>query len=470
MAEISVRQRPNRVDPTAGPIVRALVRLSWPIMTGSMAMVIHQLVNTLWLGRVGSEAVAAVAMAFPFLMFFYATGDAIVFGASALIARYTGAGDRDAVNRASTHAIVLVSIYYLVLALALIPLMERILILFGTPSEIMALTLVYLRIQLIVLPLSEVFFVYSSILQATGDSITPMKLWTATMLANMVIDPILILGLGPFAGLGVLGAALGVAVSRLGVAAVVVSRLIQGRHGIIITRDHLQPDRTLLRAIARISLPIGGERLLMGLEQLALVAVVARFGSPVLAAYGVGGRLLSLALMPGFAAGTAVTALVGQNLGAGQVERAERGTWTSLGLVFALLSVMGMALAVFAARIIPLFNAEPEVIAYGTAHIRTIGPAMGFVGLFFVLGGAYRAVERTFPFMVMALASSWLVRIPLAVLLPRFLGVSGIWYAMVMASVLACLGATAWLKYGYWSRVGAAPRDLQSTTQSLNPS
>lgn len=452
----ATRVRSAVVDPTQGSIPRALVRLTLPMMTGGISMVIYQLLNTLWLGRSGSEAVAAVAMAFPFLMFFYGVGDGMVFGASALVARYTGAGQHDRVSKVSGHAGLLVACYYLLVALVVIPLLPRLLALAGAPPEIVADALVFLQINLVILPFSEMFFVYSNMLQAMGNCVTPMKMWGATMIAAMLLDPLLIVGVNGVAGMGVLGAAISVAVTRVGIGLVTIRSLRRGMHGLRIGLEHIKPDPEILRAIFRISLPIMGERLLMGAEQLTLVSIVARFGSPVLAAYGVGSRLLALTIMPAFSAGTAVNALVGQNLGAGRIGRAFRGTWVSLGLVFLLLSALGITLALAAPALVPLFNTEPQVLELGVQFCRILGPLAGFTGLFFVLGGAYRAADRTLPFMIWSIVLSWGLRIPLALLLPTFFDVAGIWYAMAAAGTLATLGAAGWLYLGHWRKVDPA--------------
>lgn len=436
------------------------MRLSWPILASNVAVILYQVSNTLWLGRTGSDAVAVMAMAFPVLGFLWAVGDGIVMGGSALVARYTGSGDGESVNRVTAHVAALVFLYYVMVAVAVLPFMGWLLALIGTPSGIVKDVLGFIRILVLAMPLTELFYVYTSMLQGTGDTVTPMKMWSVTMMANMVLDPFLIIGYAAFPGMGVRGAALAIVACRLALALFAVVGAVRGRHGVQVGMRHLRPDRRLLARLLRVSLPIGGERMLLGVENLVLVSIVAGFGAPVLAAYGVGQRILSLVTMPGFAAGTAVTSLVGQNLGARKMERAERATWVTGLLVFAALSAAGAAMALFAGSMFSLFSTDGEVIRQGIRYLQVVGPSVGFMGVFLVTGGACRALERSLPYLGWVLASSWLLKIPLAIILPWTLGVSGIWLALAVTSVLSSVTAWTWLKCRCWRKllVGSMPR------------
>lgn len=448
--------RGGRIDATQGSIVRSLIRLAGPILTSNVAMVAYGVGQMLWLGRSGADAVAVVAMGMPIMVFCWAIGDGFVMGGAALAARYAGSGDDGAVNRVAGHVVLLVLAYYFLLAIFAVPIMERVAIFIGTPADIASDVALFVRILLLGMPLTEIFYAYSALLQGIGNSVTPMKMFTAAMLANMILDPLLILGMGPFPALGVGGAAAGIIICR-GVAAVMcVFLLMRGTHGVKLTWDDLRLDSTLLRRLVKLSLPIGGERLLQGAEQIVLVSIVAGFGAGALAAYGVGTRILSLATMPGFAVGTAVTTLVGQNLGARRPERGEQATWTSGGLTFLLLTVLGVGMAVLAEPLISLFNAEPEVLQHGIVMLRILGPTVGLFGVFVAFGGTYRALERTGAYLVWVLISSWLIKIPLALIFPAQLGTPGIWLAIAVSNLLGASGTGLHLKRCFAPAAGEA--------------
>ncbi|MFO8059697.1 MAG: MATE family efflux transporter, partial [Bacillota bacterium] len=183
------------------------MRLSWPIMTSNMAVVLYQVANTFWLGNVGSGAVAAVAIAFPLLGFLWAIGDGMVMGGSALVARYSGSGDNRSVNRVAAHVAAGVFAYYVLVALVVLPFLRDLVLLLGAPQEIVGDTYSFIRILVLAMPLTEIFFVYSSMLQGTGNSLTPMKMWSLALMLNMVLDPILIVGVGGIGGYGLTGSA-----------------------------------------------------------------------------------------------------------------------------------------------------------------------------------------------------------------------------------------------------------------------
>ena len=445
----------TRVDCTRGSIVNSLIRLAWPMMTSNMAVVLYQVANTFWLGSVGANAVASVAMAFPLLGFLWAVGDGIIMGGSALVAKYAGSGDMRSVNKVAAHVVVLIFAYYVVVALLVLPFLHEVLLLMGAPPEILGDVFSFVRILVLAMPLTEIFFVYSSMLQGTGDSINPMKMWSVTLMLNMVLDPILIVGVGTIGGYGLTGSAIAIVSCRLLLASTALVGFWRGYHGLQITRRDLKFDPALLRRLLRVSLPISGERLSLGMEQMVLVAIVAGFGTPVLAAYGVGQRVLSLATMPGFAAGTAVTALVGQNLGAGESARAEQGTWVSAAVAGVVLSIVGLVLATAAEPILSLFNREAAVLQHGIQFLKIVGPTVGLAAVFITLGGAYRALERTVPYMGWVLATSWFLKIHLALILPLTLGVSGIWIAMALTNVAAPIGAALSLKFGLWKKLSS---------------
>ncbi len=446
-----------RIDATRGSIVNSLVRLAGPILTGNVAMVVYGVAQTFWLGRAGADAVAVVAMAFPLMVFFWAVGDGVVMGGAALAARYVGSGDDEKVTRVAGHVALVVCLYYLVLAFIVVPVLEGLVVLVGAPVDIAKDVALFVRIMLLGMPLTEIFYVYSALLQGIGNSVTPMKMLTAAMLMNMVLDPLLILGLGPFPALGVAGAAVGIIACRGVWAVICLHLLLRGTHGVRLTLDDLRLDPALLRRLAKLSLPIGGEKLLQGAEQIVLVSIVAGFGAGALAAYGVGTRILSLATMPGFAVGTAVTTLVGQNLGAGQMQRGEQATWTSGGLTFALLTALGVAMAVAAEPLIALFNAEPQVLRHGIIMLRILGPTVGLFGAFMTFAGTYRAMERTSAYLVWVLISSWVIKIPLAVIFAAQLGTVGIWLAIAASNLAGAAGTGLHLKRCFAPVVPAEP-------------
>ncbi|MFO8060372.1 MAG: MATE family efflux transporter, partial [Bacillota bacterium] len=239
----------GRIDATTGSILHSLLRLAWPILTSNVAMVVYGVGQTFWLGRAGADAVAAVAVAMPLMAFFWAVGDGVVMGGAALAARHVGSGDDDEVTRVAGHVVLLTCLYYFLLALVAVPIMQHIVVLIGTPADIVADVALFVRIMLLGMPLTEVFFAYSSLLQGVGNSVTPMKMFTTAMVMNMIIDPFLILGLSPLPLFGVSGAAAGIIAVRAVWALLCLHLLIRGSHGLRLTVSDLRFDPVLLRRL-----------------------------------------------------------------------------------------------------------------------------------------------------------------------------------------------------------------------------
>jgi Na+-driven multidrug efflux pump len=206
--------------------------------------------------------------------------------------------------------------------------------------------------------------------------------------------------------------------------------------------------------ILRIGLPGSGQMLSRSLMGLAFMHLVAGFGTPAVAAYGTGLRLLMVLLMPAFALGGGAATMVGQNLGAGQPERARRAAWLAAGLDVAFMAVAAAALVAFAGPLIGLFNRDPAVVAEGTRYLRIVAPSFVFAALAIVLGRALGGAGDTFWPMVFTVASLWGLQVPLAWLWARVLWrtIDGVWWAMVAATLVHGLLVAAWFETGRWQR------------------
>ncbi len=451
----------GRVDATSGPVMTALLRLSVPAFTANATMVVHEVVNVIWLGLVGSDAIAAVAMAFPVLAFIWAVGEGITEGGSALVARFAGSRDAEGISRTAGHVGALLVLYYVAVIAAVLPLLDGVLQVVGTPAELVGEVHSFIFIMVLGMPLTELLYAYCFLLQAAGNTTTPVKIWSITTGFNMALDPILILGLAGFSGWGLTGAAVAIVACRSVMAIYALVGAVRDYHGLRISARNLRPDTYLLRRLVKLAVPIAGERMVLSAEQLVLVSIVARFGSPALAAYGVGHRIIMLSLMPGWTMAAAVTAAVGQNLGAGQWFRAERGTWTGLALVFGLLTAVGAAVSIWPVQIALLFTRDSEILKISADLLRVVGPTLGFAGIFVVLGGAYQALERTVSHLAWTVSSSWVMKVPLALVLSAYLGVSGVWIALAAAHVGASIGSMCWIKLRCYGRASRSP-DLVS--------
>jgi putative MATE family efflux protein len=297
------------------------------------------------------------------------------------------------------------------------------------------------------------FFAYQALMRGRGIVYPPMFIVFITVVINFALDPLLIFGWGPFPRMGVAGSAMATLLTQVLAAAIGLTLMVRGRHGIHLKWRNLAPDFDLMRQIFRIGFPSSVEQSTQALGMTVMTMLVSGFGTIPVAAYGIGVRVMSCALVPAIGLSVATSTLVGQNIGANQLARAERTNIISCSLTFVSLTAAGL-LAFFAAPAIARFFI-PEggaVIEQSSIFIRAIALTFGFIGLQQVLTGSLRGAGDTVAPMVLAMIALWVLRFPLAYILSShtYLHVRGIWYAFPVTTVISAAMAAGWYRWGGW--------------------
>ncbi|WP_006914741.1 MATE family efflux transporter [Salinisphaera shabanensis] len=444
-----------RVAPTLteGSIVRALFSLAVPIVFANLLQTAYQLIDTFWVGRLGASAVAAVSLSFPVIFFLISLGLGLAVAGTILVAQYQGRGDTAMVNRVSAQALIGVVAISLVLAVLGFIGAHAVVAFLGATDDVLPLATQYLRVSFVGLPFLFAYVIFQSLMRGVGDARTPLLIVTGTVALNFVLDPLFILGWGPVPGMGVSGAALATVITQ-GLAAMVgLAMLFSGGYGIRLVRAHLVPDFALIWRLLKLGLPAAVEQSTRALGLMLMTVLVAGFGTITLAAYGIGTRMLSFVIIPALGLSQASSALIGQNIGAQRIDRAERTAWLSAAIGFVLLSLVGVVSFVFARPIITLFVPDaPAVIETGSLFVRITALAYGVVGAQIVLTGAFRGSGNTLIAMAIALVSQWMLQFPIAWLLAERsgLGATGIWIAYPIQNVLTALIVVVWFSRGTW--------------------
>ena len=307
------------------------------------------------------------------------------------------------------------------------------------------LATVYMRVSFVGMPFLFAYVIFQSLMRGVGDARTPLYIVTGTVALNFVLDPLFILGLGPVPAMGVAGAALATVITQ-GLAAVVgLWMLFSGRYGIALRARHLVPDVATLWRLFKLGAPSAVEQSTRALGLMLMTILVAGFGTHTLAAYGIGTRMLSFVIIPALGLSQATSALVGQNIGAGRADRAERTAWLSALIAFVVLSAIGVIAFFLATPIVRLFVPDsPAVIAQGSLFVEITAFSYGLIGAQQVITGAFRGSGNTVVAMMIALVSLWMLQFPLAWLLSTRagLGATGIWIAYpVQNAVTAAIAA-----------------------------
>ena len=442
----------NREEILNGPIIKTIMKLAWPVMVGNTMQVIYNLADTFWLGRLGAEAVAAISIGFPLVFLIVSIGAGITVAGTTLVAQYMGADNQEMTNKVTAQIFLFVLSLSVVLGGIGVLFNKNILIMMGTPSNILADASAYLNIISAGVPFMFMFFIFSALLRGYGDTKTPMKFMIFSSLLNIVLDPFIIFGIGFFPALGVEGAAYATIFSRAVAGVIGIYLLFTGRKGLTLKLKYLKPDFSVLKKIIVIGFPSAAEQSIVALGLTLLMTIVSQFGTMVVAAYGIGSRILSVVMLPSRGLATATTTMVGQNLGAENIKRAESSAWKSTGIIFVTLTVLAIISNLFPRAIIGVFNSNPEVIEIGVSFLRVVGFSFGFLGVRFVIGGSFRGAGNTVVAMVLAIIALWGLRLPLAQILSFNLdfGTSGIWWGMFLSNFLTALIAMFWFKKGGW--------------------
>lgn len=417
-----------------GSIDRAILHLGAPAALAALLQAAFLVVDTFWLGRVGAVAIAAVSTA-GFVMWLAQTlGEGTATGSASLLAHAVGAADTRAVAEARDAGLAIALWGGAAVSVLGLAVLGPTFAFMGTDAAVTAAGRTYLGVILAAMPVYFLFAWVSAAFRAIGDARTPLRLLAVAAVVNVVLDPLLIFGPGPFPRLGVLGAAIATALAWGAAAATGWIRL--GRTvGRPSAARVLQPPRAAVRGL-RVGLPLAAEGALFSLIYVGLTRILAAFGTEPVAALGIGHKLEVLNYFVCAGMGAATTTLVGQSLGAGRPARAARAAWRALFLTVLPVGAVTAALVAFPEAAVSVFIADPGVIAAAVPYILLVGLSQPFMAAEVVLVGAFAGAQRTaLPAAVEILLTA--ARIPLAALLVAAgAGFVGVWTAIALTTVV----------------------------------
>jgi len=433
-----------------GSIVETLLKLSYPLIFINLIYVIYNITDTFWLGRLGRAAVSAPTISWPIIWTIMSLGMGFSVAGFAFISQYAGAGKWDEVKRNIGNLYTMLFIFSVIFAILTIIFAPYILKLMGTPKDTYKGALIYLRVMFAGIPFSFGGFAFSFSLRALGDTTTPTKINSVGIILNMILDPILILGLGPFPRMGVLGAAIATIFSNT-VATLLGFRLIfTGKVGMKFALSDFKPDWYLFKKYFTVGLPASVGQSLNAFGFVVLMGIVSRFSSVALAAYGIGERIIGIVFTVSDGISQAMATMVGQNIGAGDFKRSEKIVEKSLLINVTFISIPAIVIFFLRNNIYGLFIKDPLVISEGSLFYTYFLVSMPFFGIFAIYTQVLRTAGKTRESMVLGLVRLWILRVPLAFLLSRIMGSRGIWIGMSISNVMGALISYLWYRRGTW--------------------
>ncbi len=438
---------------TEGSIPKNLIKLALPILGTNLLYSSYQLVDAFWVGRLGANAVAAVSISYPVNFLLISLSSGFAFAGAILVAQYYGAKNIKMVNHVAIQCLLMVIMVSLVISAVAYWLSPDILYWLGVEDEIFKEANLFQRVIFIGLVFNFGFILFQSLLRGIGEVKIPLYINAVSLGLNCVLDPLFIYGWGPIPAYGVAGAAYST-LFTLALSAIVGHYILFfGKTEFRLSLKGFKFDFPLLKKAFKLGAPSSIEISARALALTLLTGVAAKFGTEVLAAYGVGSRLISMVVIVGLAMLKANSALVGQNIGAKQLERAGKTSNLSALIAFATMTLIGIGYFIFAEPLVRAFlDADESVVQMGVNFIRIVSLAFGFMGAQLSMVGAFRGSGNTVESMIFTIIGVWVIQFPFAVIVSDFesFGHRGIWWSFPVAYVVPAIITFTWYQTGKW--------------------
>ncbi|MCK4250524.1 MATE family efflux transporter [candidate division WOR-3 bacterium] len=446
----------NTIQKSYFNIFKQLTILAWPIVLAFTMQVGYNIIDIFWVGKLGTAAIAAVSLAGNVFFIILAVGQIIGSGSVALIAQFYGAKQIDNANNIVKQSLLLASIIALPVCISGFIFAKQIMSLLGGRADVLIISTGYLKIIFIGFFFQLISFSINYAFRGAGDMKTPMKIMLVATIINLVLDPLLIFGIGFFPRLEVQGAAIATVIAKCVSFLVGFMILMKGKSGIkvkIFKKWYL--ETRVIKTILSVGIPAGISYSLMAFSSMAVFRIVSSFSEYALAALGIGIRILQLSSLPVVSIGIATTTLIGQSLGARNLKKTMQIGHVSILFSTAIMVFFGIVFIANAKLLFSIFTQNYQVINYGIQFIQIVSLYLVFVGIIMSLTGVFRGAGDTLPPMFAGLFKLALFII-LAILFSQKLrmGITGVWWAMFISYGIEAIIIAIWYASGKWHKKG----------------
>jgi putative MATE family efflux protein len=442
-------------DLTTGPIGRTLVTFALPVLGSNILQSFNGTANAFWVShQLGEAALTATSNANQILFLMLGAVFGVSMAANIMIGQAVGARDEALAKRVVGACTTFFIVLSLAVGIAGGILTPRILDAMRTPPDARADAIAYLRVIFAAMPFMYFFSFVMMSQRGTGDSKTPFYFSLLAVGLDVVLNPMLIIGVGPFPKMGIAGSATSTLIAQTFTLAVMLVHLYRKRSILVVRPSEwrlLVPDFQIISSLVTKGLPMGFQMIVISLAAVTMMSLVNRYGSHTAAAYGAAVQLWNYVQMPAMALGAAVSSMAAQNVGAGRIDRVERVAWigAGYGVLFTLTPILLILIAdpIVLQAFLPATSPSLPI----AEHINQI-VLWSFIpfGVAFVFSGVVRATGVVWPPLIFMVVALWFVRIPFAYALMPRLGADAVWLSFPLGSVVILGFAVAYYQWGGW--------------------
>lgn len=432
-----------------GSITKAILMLSLPIMASNLMQTFYNLTDTFFVSKLGTSQMAAMQITFPLIFLLISLGAGLSVGGLALISQYIGANDRRDARKVAGQLLSISIIGSLLVAIVGFFIAEPILKLMNAEGELLKHATVFLRIMFLGAPTTFITFAFNGIKQGEGDTLTPMIISSLSVVLNIILDPIFIFTFD----MGIAGAATATILSRAIFNVVAIYILFSPKHNSLkLKRKDLYLDRHFSGQLFSVGMPAAFGQATTAIGFAVMNGFIISYGESIVTAFAIGNRISSLIFMPAMGIGGALSTIIGQNIGAGNIKRANSAFLKSVGLASGVMVIGASIMYFYTDQLIGVFTDDPYIIKEGSYYLKMILLTIPLFGFFNCITGLFQGSGHTLSAMAINMGRLWLLRIPMILLLdffnmhePKY-----IWYAMIFSNFMIVIVGIIMYLTGRW--------------------
>lgn len=427
------------------PVLPLLFKLSIPSIIGMAVQALYNVVDSIYIGHVSKEALSALTLAFPIQMVLIALAVGTGVGATSLISRTLGQGDRETAGRIAEHVVIIALVLGGLVALAGALFARQLIGVFTNVPELIQMGSDYIRIIMIGSVALFVPMLFNGILRGEGNTFIPMLTMIIGAVLNIILDPFFIFGIGFFPELGVQGAAVATVLSRIVSGTFIIRILFGNKNEIKINMRKLRLKLEIYRRLYSVGLPVMLMQLLGSFMLAGGNLILGSFSTTAIAVFGIFFRLQSFVFMPIFGLGQGVMPIMGYNFGSGNSSRMKETARIAYLTAFSFTLLGFLIFQSFSRQLITMFNTDPELVRIGVEALKRISIGFLFVGPTIMSASIFQAIGRGTPSLIIGFLRAIVLLLPIMYVLGQLFGLSAVWYAFPIAELLTFSFAFTWM-------------------------